>query len=437
MKSLLGLVLNAREQTNSDLFAQNGLMNSIKLRQIQVQGQNAEQTALKKSSTMGPQAGGAALASQLTLAAQSGGFQAGNFARIDVSRDGHGTAIPGIFGRGLNIAVLDPLDGSILETGSFDTHISPEESDEFAKMIEWLEPGMIVVVVAKDDCTEHLTEAAKLACESLGSCKVRELTYRDSWCLIGEKGAERGSVPEAHRRANAGPTETIHRIIDLNARRKKLFADLPTNATNQLLASAGAAAAIMLPSSGRWLRRRKNDGALNRVPPEFYPKVWKVLSKCHGIQVGREFLPRDPTISEKTPEEFNFALQVESLLDVIRDPAERQIAVECLVVIARIGERNPEIQIHSGTLDLLRIIRDAVQRHWQKWVSEGKVKGPIEGSTLPPPIFTGVPSPTKNAAAGAGGGAGAGTAGDGVGSPAATSPMAVVLEDTTFERNER
>ena len=30
---------------------------------------------------------------------------------------------------------------------------------------------------------------------------------------------------------------------------------------------------------GQWIRRRCLDGALNRAPEEFYPKVWKVLDK--------------------------------------------------------------------------------------------------------------------------------------------------------------
>ena len=73
---------------------------------------------------------------------------------------------------------------------------------------------------------------------------------------------------------------------------------------------------------------------------------------------------RDPTVSEKTPEEPSFADQVESLLSVIRDPAERQVVVECLVVIARIGERNPEIEIKDETLNVLSIVRDSITRFW-------------------------------------------------------------------------
>ena len=42
---------------------------------------------------------------------------------------------------------------------------------------------------------------------------------------------------------------------------------------------------------GQWLRRRCLDGALNRVPCNFYVKVWKILTRCHGLSVnGREFI---------------------------------------------------------------------------------------------------------------------------------------------------
>lgn len=32
---------------------------------------------------------------------------------------------------------------------------------------------------------------------------------------------------------------------------------------------------------GQWLRRRRLDGALNRVPREFYPRVWGILEKVN------------------------------------------------------------------------------------------------------------------------------------------------------------
>jgi Interleukin-like EMT inducer len=70
----------------------------------------------------------------------------------------------------------------------FDTNVSKYEADEFAKRIEWVEDGFIVVLIAKDDFSENLTESAIIACEMLGSASIRDVHYRDSWCLIGIKG---------------------------------------------------------------------------------------------------------------------------------------------------------------------------------------------------------------------------------------------------------
>ena len=36
---------------------------------------------------------------------------------------------------------------------------------------------------------------------------------------------------------------------------------------------------------GIWMRRRRLDGALNRVPVGFYSKVWMILENCRGILV--------------------------------------------------------------------------------------------------------------------------------------------------------
>lgn len=36
---------------------------------------------------------------------------------------------------------------------------------------------------------------------------------------------------------------------------------------------------ISADRQGQWLRRRRLDGSLNRVPVDFYPGVWKILSK--------------------------------------------------------------------------------------------------------------------------------------------------------------
>ncbi|XP_067579507.1 phosphorylase b kinase regulatory subunit alpha, liver isoform isoform X12 [Pseudorca crassidens] len=46
---------------------------------------------------------------------------------------------------------------------------------------------------------------------------------------------------------------------------------------------------------GQWLRRRRLDGAINRVPVGFYQKVWQILQKCHGLSIDGYVLPSSTT----------------------------------------------------------------------------------------------------------------------------------------------
>ncbi|KAI8822902.1 glycosyl hydrolases family 15-domain-containing protein [Fimicolochytrium jonesii] len=387
MCGLLGQILAAHDTCNlQDLHhsATLGLTASIPrvrhLANVQVEG--TESSAMRLSNI------GANLPTDLLIQVQSAGFNAGNFARIDVWRDGQKQQIRDWgFGRGLNVALLDPLDGTILERVTFDTHVSQNESEEFAKLVEFLDPGTIVVVAVMDDAAENLSELAVAALESLGSASIRSLQYRDSWCIIGERGAEKGSVPEHYMQSERGPTPVLEQRTDLGKTRRNILSQAAANT------SSGLSLTLLLPSQGRWLRRRKNDGAVNRVPPDFYPRVWKLLCMSEGILVGKQFLPSNPTVYEKTAEELNFGLQVESLLDVIRDPAEREIAAECLMVINRLGERNPSISLQHRRVDLLAIIRDAVERHWDDWVASHA--SDIAGSSDPDVNADGQGSPQQ------------------------------------------
>ncbi|KAL5035407.1 hypothetical protein BDV3_005344 [Batrachochytrium dendrobatidis] len=358
------------------------------------------------------------LSNKIKLRVQSGGFQAGNFAKIDLTKDGVDHVVPIPSGRGINLAAFDHLDGSILHIAHYDTCASTSDSDAFAQCIEQLQEGAIIVCAAKDDFISSLTESAKMACEVLGSTHIRQAVYRDSWCMIAQKsfvtqGKGASEPAEFHRAAHLGPTEVVEREFDLLSNRNQ-FALLHTaqadgntgissgglnavtslnlDAISEALASssissnagipvdANAASHTgnemafqsqsLMPCSGKWLRRRKNDGALNRVPKDFYPKVWRLLNKTNGLAIGKSLLPRDPVVGEMTPEELNFALRVEALYDHIRDPAERQIAVELIVVIARIEECHPTFKLSAECIDILKIVRLAVSTFWRHWVFE-------------------------------------------------------------------
>ena len=110
------------------------------------------------------------------------------------------------------------------------------------------------------------------------------------------------------------------------------------------------------------------DGALNRVPKNFYPNVWQVLKYCKGLVIGdkldrRNRLDSELLLAEMTPGEKNFALRVEHLLNKIQAPEYRQVNIEALMELAAIAERNPKLHIEEYlVLDVL--IGHAVRLHW-------------------------------------------------------------------------
>ncbi|ORX67931.1 phosphorylase kinase alphabeta [Linderina pennispora] len=262
--------------------------------------------------------------SELTLEVQSGGLRAGNFSRIAIN----GNTIP----------VIDAVARSIVDLRNFNTSLSHTDSDKLAHFVD---------EAAQGDCAEKLTPAARHALESLGAAKVREIRARDSWCLIGHKYACRITVPaakESLRRQSEGPTDILSVTLDLNQVAKPLTPD------EQAVLASDSASLLVGPSFGRWLRRRKNDGTLNRVPQGFFPRVYELLrlSPGRGITVKQHTLDKDPLVFDKTPDEYNFALQVEKFLCTsIGDPAERQVMVtllDVLYVIAAKAENSQQLR---------------------------------------------------------------------------------------------
>ena len=59
----------------------------------------------------------------MEIICQSAGFKSGNFATIEILIDGRSQPIRIIFGRGMNLVVINSRTGQIAETGSFDTRI--------------------------------------------------------------------------------------------------------------------------------------------------------------------------------------------------------------------------------------------------------------------------------------------------------------------------
>ncbi|XP_061816877.1 phosphorylase b kinase regulatory subunit alpha, skeletal muscle isoform isoform X3 [Nerophis lumbriciformis] len=88
---------------------------------------------------------------------------------------------------------------------------------------------------------------------------------------------------------------------------------------------------------GQWLRRRRLDGSLNRVPIGFYQKVWKILQKCHGLSIDGFVLPSSTT-REMTPGEIKFSVHVETVLNRVPQPEYRQLLVEAILVLTMLAD---------------------------------------------------------------------------------------------------
>ncbi|MEM8808822.1 MAG: glycoside hydrolase family 15 protein [Cyanobacteria bacterium P01_G01_bin.38] len=123
-----------------------------------------------------------------------------------------------------------------------------------------------------------------------------------------------------------------------------------------------------LPPEGDWWHKRQRDGSLNRIPEDFYPRIWRTFKHCHGIVIGDKLERRNRLISkvilsDTTPEEPDFARRIEHLLNKIQAPEYRQVNVEAMMELSELFDRNPNWQIEDDiVLDVL--VGHAVRLAW-------------------------------------------------------------------------
>merc|ERR1719319_909604 len=109
--------------------------------------------------------------------------------------------------------------------------------------------------------------------------------------------------------------------------------------------------------AGCWLRRRRLDGALNRVPAGFYTRLWGVLEKCQGLSVMGKVLPQTLT-QEMTSGGMKFHLKCEAVLNTISEPEFRQLLVEALMVLILVVEYNV-VPYLGPTIKVEELVRTA------------------------------------------------------------------------------
>ncbi len=156
---------------------------------------------------------GAEAQQRFIIGVTSAGFNDGNFSSVRINdqvviNGGH---------RGHNIAVFDTTAGEVVEKRSFDTLDKTENADSMAAFIQRIPNGQVVIATIRDEGSYQMTDAAYQALESLGSALTRQVQFRDSWALIGRKGAAIGTVPELLSRNGEGPValaDTLYTFHD-------------------------------------------------------------------------------------------------------------------------------------------------------------------------------------------------------------------------------
>ncbi|XP_006724724.1 phosphorylase b kinase regulatory subunit alpha, skeletal muscle isoform isoform X3 [Homo sapiens] len=233
----------------------------------------------------------------------------------------------------------------------------------FAEMFR-LRIGLIIQVMATE-LAHSLRCSAEEATEGLMNLSPSAMKNLLHHILSGKEfGVERSVRPTD---SNVSPAISIHEIGAVGAtktertgimqlkseikqvefRRLSISAESQSPGTSMTPSSGSFPSAYDQQSSkdsrqGQWQRRRRLDGALNRVPVGFYQKVWKVLQKCHGLSVEGFVLPSSTT-REMTPGEIKFSVHVESVLNRVPQPEYRQLLVEAILVLTMLAD----IEIHS------------------------------------------------------------------------------------------
>uniref|UniRef100_A0AAQ5XWK9 Phosphorylase b kinase regulatory subunit n=1 Tax=Amphiprion ocellaris TaxID=80972 RepID=A0AAQ5XWK9_AMPOC len=242
--------------------------------------------------------------------------------------------------------------------------------------------GLIMQVMATE-LARSLHCSGEEASESLMSLSPFSMKSLLHHILSGKEfGVERSSDPaiSIHELGHTGATKTERTgIHKLKSEIKQVGTMLPsiagttltschiTSSSPQRCSSPSTPSGMLSPvgpgpadgqlhweeRQGQWLRRRRLDGAINRVPMGFYQKVWKILQKCHGLSIDGYVLPSSTT-REMTAGEIKFAVQVESVLNHVPQPEYRQLLVETVMVLGLVAD--VDVDSIGGIIHVDRIL---------------------------------------------------------------------------------
>ncbi|KAM9319273.1 phosphorylase b kinase regulatory subunit alpha, liver isoform 2-T2 [Gastrophryne carolinensis] len=246
----------------------------------------------------------------------------------------------------------------------------------FGEMLR-LRIGLIIQVMATE-LARSLNCSGEEASESLMSLSPFDMKNLLHHILSGKEfGVERSMRPiessatspaiSIHEMGHTGATKTersgINRLrSEMKQMHRRFSSDdqrcsSPSSPTGTMSPIASNAPQLTWEDhQGQWLRRRRLDGAINRVPMGFYQKVWNLLQKCHGLSIDGYVLPSSST-REMTVGEIKFAVHVESVLNHVPQPEYRQLIVEAIHVLTLVSDM--DVESIGGIIHVDHIVRMA------------------------------------------------------------------------------
>uniref|UniRef100_A0A8C2CQ25 Phosphorylase b kinase regulatory subunit n=1 Tax=Cyprinus carpio TaxID=7962 RepID=A0A8C2CQ25_CYPCA len=269
----------------------------------------------------------------------------------------------------------------------------------FSEMFR-LRIGLIIQVMATE-LAQSLNCSGEEATESLMKLSPSELKNLLHHILSGkefgvQRSVEPGTSPviSIHEVGNVGATKSERAGISKLKSDMKMVGDRTSRLMKQkhtwryrmpsidAFDSSISVGASRDSRQGQWLRRRRLDGALNRVPVGFYQKVWKILQKCHGLSIEGFVLPSSTT-REMTPGEIKFAVHVERVLNRVPQPEYRQLLVEGILVLTMLAD--VDIQSVGSIIHVEKIVHIANEMFFKDQKDLG-----AEDSILEKDLSTGI-----------------------------------------------
>ena len=120
--------------------------------------------------------------------------------------------------RGVNVTVLDPASGAVVQQVGFDTTANAGESTALAAMLQETAPGAPVLVASYGDAWAYLDEEAVSALQGIGADVTLDGLQNQYFAIVGVAGSAPGSAVQS-----IDPADAFVRV-SLNRDRRELAA---------------------------------------------------------------------------------------------------------------------------------------------------------------------------------------------------------------------